>query len=101
MKVSVLQRSAFFMDQLSHQDTTTGKTIDLTIGTFVRKVLSLLFNILCRFVIAFLNFPDSSVGKESACNAGDPSLILGLERSIGEAIGYHSSIPGLPLWLSW
>ena len=33
-------------------------------------------------------FPDSSVGKESACNAGDPSSIPGLGRSTGEGIGY-------------
>ena len=33
-------------------------------------------------------FPDSSVGKESACNAGDPSLICGSGRSTGERIGY-------------
>ena len=33
-------------------------------------------------------FPDSSVGKESACSAGDPSLIAGLGRSPGEVIGY-------------
>ena len=33
-------------------------------------------------------FPDSSVGKESARNAGDPGLILGLGRSAGEGIGY-------------
>ena len=33
-------------------------------------------------------FPDSSVGKESACNAGDPGLISGLGRSAGEGIGY-------------
>ena len=33
-------------------------------------------------------FPDSSVGKESACNAGDPGLIPGLGRSPGEGIGY-------------
>ena len=33
-------------------------------------------------------FPDSSVGKESACNAGDPSSIPGLGRSSGEGIGY-------------
>ena len=33
-------------------------------------------------------FPDSSVGKESACSAGDPGLIPGLERSPGEGIGY-------------
>ena len=36
----------------------------------------------------FKGFPDSSVGKESACNAGDPSLIPGLGRSAGEGIGY-------------
>ena len=41
-------------------------------------------------------FPDSSVGKKSACEAGDPSLISGLGRSTGEGISYHSSIPGLP-----
>ena len=35
-----------------------------------------------------LGFPDSSVGKESACNVGDPSLIPGLGRSSGEGIGY-------------
>ena len=46
-------------------------------------------------------FPDSSVGKESACHAGDPGLIPGPGRSAGEGIGYHSSILGLPLWLSW
>ena len=46
-------------------------------------------------------FPDSSVGKESACNAGDPGSIPGSERSTGEGEAIHSSIPGLPLWLSW
>ena len=35
-----------------------------------------------------MGFPDSSVGKESSCNAGDPSLIPGLGRSAGEGIGY-------------
>ena len=35
-----------------------------------------------------LGFPDSPVGKESACNAGDPSSIPGLERSAGEGMGY-------------
>ena len=42
------------MVQLSHSYMTIGKTIALTIGTFVGKVMSLLFNILSRFVIAFL-----------------------------------------------
>ena len=40
--------------QLSHLYMTTGKTIALTIGTFVGKVIPLLFNMLSRFVIAFL-----------------------------------------------
>ena len=50
----ILQRSAFFMVQLSHPYMTTGKTIALTRQTFVGKVISLLFNMLSRFVIAFL-----------------------------------------------
>ena len=53
-KVSVLQCSAFFMVQLSHLCMTTGKTIALTIWNFIGKVISLLFNMLSRFVIAFL-----------------------------------------------
>ena len=53
-KVSILQRSAFFTVQLSHPYMTTGKTIVLTRWTFVGKVMSLLFNMLSRLVIAFL-----------------------------------------------
>ena len=53
-KVSVLQHSAFFMVQLSHPYMTTGKTIALTIWTFVGKVMALLFNMLSRLVIVFL-----------------------------------------------
>ena len=53
-KASILRCSAFFMVQLSHPDMTTGKIISLTIQTFVGKVTSLLFNMLSRFVIAFL-----------------------------------------------
>ena len=54
LKTSVLQCSVFFMTQLSHMYMTTGKTIALTIRTFVSKVMSLLFNKLSRLVIAFL-----------------------------------------------
>ena len=54
-KASILWRSAFFMVQLSHPYMTTGKTIALTIGTFVGKVMSLLFNMLSRLVVAFLS----------------------------------------------
>ena len=53
-KASVLCCSAFLMVQLSHPYMTTGKTIALTRRTFVGKVMSLLFNMLSRFVIAFL-----------------------------------------------
>ena len=53
-KASILRRSAFFIVQLSHPYMTTGKTIALTRWTFVGKVISLLFNMLSRFVIAFL-----------------------------------------------
>ena len=53
-KASILQCSAFFMIQLSHPYMTIGKTIALTIQTFVSKVLSLLFNLLSRLIIAFL-----------------------------------------------
>ena len=53
-KASVLQCSVFFIVQLSHPHMTTGKTIALTGWTFVDKVMSLLLNMLSRFVIAFL-----------------------------------------------
>ena len=41
-----------------------------------------------RVAIHFMGFPDSSVGKESACNAGDSGSIPGSGRSAGEGIGY-------------
>ena len=56
----------------------------------VNFILSLFLIILCHL----WGFPDSSVGKESACNAGDPGSIPGSERSTGEGIGY-------PLECSW
>ena len=54
LKASILCCSAFLMIQLSHLYMTTGKIIALTIQTLVGKVMSLLFNTLSRFVIAFL-----------------------------------------------
>ena len=53
-KASILWCSAFFMVQLLHLCMITGETIALTIQTFVREALSLLFNMLSRFVVAFL-----------------------------------------------
>ena len=76
-KASVLHCSAFFVVQLAHLYMTTGKTIGLAIRTFASKVLSLLFNMLSRFV---KGFPGGSDGKESACNV-DPledSLEMGM-----------------------
>ena len=54
LKASILRCSAFFIVQLPHPYVTTGKTIALTRWTFVGKVMSLLFNMLSRLVIAFL-----------------------------------------------
>ena len=66
-KASILQCSAFYMVQLPHPYTTTGKTIALTRQTFVGKVMSLFFNMLSRFVIAFL--PRSSfMAAVTICN---------------------------------
>ena len=53
-KASILQGSAFFIVQLSHPYMTTRKTVALTRQTFASKVMSLLFNMLSRLVIAFL-----------------------------------------------
>ena len=55
-KASILLHSAFFIVQLSHSYMTTGKTIALTRQTFVDKVMSLLFNMLFRLVITFLQW---------------------------------------------
>ena len=59
-KALILQRSAFFIVPLSHPYMTTGKTIALTIWMFVGKVMSLLFSMLSRFVIALLPSPVTS-----------------------------------------
>ena len=53
-EASILRHSAFFILQLSYPYMTVGKTIALTKWTFLGKVMSLLFNMLCRLVIAFL-----------------------------------------------
>ena len=63
---------------------TTGKTIALTKWTFVGKVMSLFYNMLSRLI---MGFPGDSVGKESACSAGEPFSILHLGRFPGEGNG--------------
>ena len=66
IKASSLWHSAFFIDQLTHLYMTTGKTIVLTSWTFVGKVMSLLFNMLSRFVIT--SFPRSKHLLKSWCS---------------------------------
>ena len=56
---------------------------------------------MCKNLALDIGFPDRSVGKEFACDAGDFSLTLGSGRSTGEGIDNYNSILGLPLWLSW
>ena len=57
------------------------------LGVGVSFGMILVHDIYCTLCF-YLGFPDSSVGKESACNAGDLGLIPGLERSPGEGKGY-------------
>ena len=71
LKASVLRCSAFFMVQLSHPYLTTGKTIALTLRTFVSKEMSLLFNVLSRFIIAFLLRSNSSNFKAAVTTCSD------------------------------
>ena len=67
-KASTLQCSAFFITQLSHPYMTTGKSTALTRWTFVCKVMPLLFNMLSRFIIAFLPRSKSGVGQVVGAN---------------------------------
>ena len=82
LKASILQHSAFFIVQLLHPYMTIGKTIDLTIRTFVGKVMSLLFNMLSRLVIAFI--PRSKCLLISWCFIKCPHLrFVWLDRNYG------------------
>ena len=87
-KASILQCSTFFKIQLLYPYMTTRKTIAFSRQTFVSVVMSPLFNTLSKC------FPDSSVAKESSCNAGDSNLIPGSGRFAGEWMDY-------PLQYSW
>ena len=70
------------------------------LGVGINFGMILVRDIYCTLCF-YLGFPDSSVGKESACNPGDPGSIPGSGRSAGREIGYQFSILGLPWWLSW
>ena len=115
-KASILWCSAFFIAQLSHPYMTTGKTIALTRWTFVGKIMSLLFNMLSRLVIAFLskskhlrvrqyqrstwtNSGDSRKGSQSS------DMIPGQKGLPGAFWSYSWSVlvldPEMNLSLSW
>ena len=87
LKASILQCSAFFMVQLSHPYMTTGKTIALTTQTFIGKVMSLLLNMLSKFVIAFL--PRSK------------HLLISLEFKEGNISHSHMKKNEIPFTWSW
>ena len=99
-KISILWHSAFFMVQLSHPYMTTGRSITLTIQTFVGKVMSLLFNILSRFVMAFLprskllliswlHLPFTVILEPKKIKAVTVSIVLR---------GYQAGRPGVSKW---
>ena len=71
-KASILWHSAFIMVQLSHPYITTGKIIALTIRIFVSKVMSLLFNMMSRFVIAFCSSHKSAQVSAKMSLPGPP-----------------------------
>ena len=75
------------MFQISHSYITAGKTITLTIETFVSKVMSPIFNALFRFVMGLLH---DAVGKQTACNAGDLGSISVSGRHPAEGLATHS-----------
>ena len=92
-KASVLQHPMIFMVQLSHLYMITGKTIALTIWNFVGKVMSLLFNKLSRFVIAFL--PRSKRLLISWLQS--PSAVIWGPKKINSVTVFHF----FPIYLPW
>ena len=87
-KASILQCSAFFMVQLSHPYMTTGKTIALTMRTFVDKVMSLLLNMLSRLAITFLPRPVifRMCSFNMPANLENSAVATGLEK-----VSFHSN----------
>ena len=91
-KASILQCLAFFIAQLSHPYTTAGETIALTRGTFVDKVMSLLFNMLSKLVIAFLT---RSKGLLISWLKSPSAVILEPPKIVSHCIHYF------PIYLPW
>ena len=89
-KASILWRSAFFTVQLSHPYVTTGKIIALTRRTFVGKVMSLLLNMLSRFVITFLPMSKRFTHSVQFSSVAQSCLTL--------CDPMNRSTPGLPVY---
>ena len=85
------------MVQLSHPYMTTGKAIVLTIRTIASKMMSLLFNMLSRFVIDLIG----QLVKNLPAMRETLVQFLGQEDPLEKGQATHSSVLGLPLWLSW
>ena len=100
-KASVLQCSTFFTVQLSYPYMTTGKTIALTIWIFISKVISLLFKMLCRFVIASLPRSKHLSGFNVVLSKGFPRWCRGKESAcqcrMHKRLGFHPSVRRI-LW---
>ena len=90
-KASILWCSAFFMVQLSHPYMITGKTIALTILTFIGKVMFLLFNVLSRFAIVFFQgasiLESESESRSVVSNSLQPHGLYSLWNSLGQNTG--------------
>ena len=92
LKALILQHSAFFMVQLSHPYMTTGKTIALTIQAFVGKVMSLLFNMLPKFGVAFLPM-NKCLLIPDPCPQRANSLVETHSFSLGHPLNSDSGLP--------
>ena len=92
LKASILQPSAFFMVQLTHPYMTAGKTKALAVQMFIGKVMSLLYNMLSRFIIAFL--PRRKHLLISWLQS--PSIVI-LEPEKRKSVCFHF----LPIYLPW
>ena len=96
-KASILWHSAFFMVQLSHLYMITGKTIAFTIQAFVSKVMSLLLNMLSRFVIAFL----PRIQKDTGEGNGNPLQYSCLENPVDRGAWWAAVHRVAQSWTQW
>ena len=104
-KASTLQRSAFFIVQLSHPYMTTGKTIPWTRWTFVGKVMSLLFNMLSRLVITLLprskHLLISWLHSPSAVTLEPPKIKSATVSTVSTSICYEVMGPDASILVFW